>query len=186
MIRPELLALLHRWREVIAAALTGAAGLWLAWQGGLVLTAAGIAIALLAGVWAVTARRRMRFRTDIGAPGIVEVVEGQISYMGPVVGGAVSLPDLVDLRLITLRGRRLWRLRQADGQAILIPVDAAGAEALFDAFVSLPGMDSAALVAALHPQGRAAGTALAVDPAPVLVWHRQAVLGDRNADGGRA
>jgi hypothetical protein len=179
MIRPEVLAALHRWREVIAAALTGLAGLWLASQGGYVLTPAGVIIALLAAFWAVTARRRMRFHTDIAAPGVVEVVEGQISYMGPVIGGAVALPDLVDLRLVTLRGRRLWRLRQTDGQTILIPVDAAGADALFDAFVSLPGMDSAALVAALHPQGRAVGTALAVEPAPVLVWHRRAALGDR-------
>jgi hypothetical protein len=179
MIRPEVIAVLHRWREVIAAALTGLAGLWLASRGGYVLVPAGAIIALLAAVWAVTARRRMQFHTDIAAPGVVEVVEGQVSYMGPVVGGAVALPDLVDLRLVTLRGRRLWRLRQADGQAILIPVDAAGAEALFDAFVSLPGMDSAALVAALHPQTHATGSALSLDPAPLLVWHRQAALGDR-------
>jgi hypothetical protein len=170
---------LRPWREVLAALAATAFGLWVAAQGGLILIPAGMAIAGLGAAWAIAARRRMRFHTEIAAPGVVEVIEGQVSYMGPVVGGAVALDDLVDLRLISLRGRRLWRLRQADGQAILIPVDAAGADSLFDAFVSLPGMDSAALVAALHPEGRAEGTALAVDPAPVVVWRRQAALGGR-------
>jgi hypothetical protein len=39
-------------------------------------------------------------------------------------------------------------LKQSDGQALLIPVSAAGADRLFDAFASLPGMDSQALVTA--------------------------------------
>ncbi len=174
------LAVLAPWREVIAALALAALGLWLASRGGWLLIPAGLAVAALGAGWAVTARRRMRFHTEIAAPGVVEVVEGQVSYLGPVVGGAVSLAETVDLRLVTLRGRKLWRLRQADGQAILIPVDAAGAEALFDAFVSLPGMDSARLVAALRPPP-AAGPGLAVEPAPVLVWHRQAALDDRRA-----
>ena len=63
---------------------------------------------------------------------------------------ARTLPELIELRLVTLRGRRVWRLKQADGQALLVPVDAAGAEGLFDAFAILPGMDTAALVAAIR------------------------------------
>ncbi|MEI2687828.1 MAG: hypothetical protein V9G14_17530 [Cypionkella sp.] len=85
--------------------------------------------------------RRIRFAQDIDAPGVVEVDEAQIGYLGPEAGGFVSIVELVELRLLTLRGRRLWRLKQADGQALLIPVDAAGAERLFDAFATLPGMD---------------------------------------------
>ena len=55
--------------------------------------------------------------------------------------------------MIRLRGNRLWRLKQADGQALLIPVAAAGADRLFDAFATLPGMDTQALVAALEGTG---------------------------------
>lgn len=172
MIRPDLQAALYRGREVIAAAALGALGLAVALQGGWLLQALGAAIALIALAWGVPALRRLRFGQDVAAPGVVEVDEGQIAYMGPAFGGFVALPDLVELRLVTMRGRRLWRLRQADGQALLIPVDAAGADRLFDAFASLPGMDTAALVAALSPATAAAPGALTTGPDMRVLWRR--------------
>lgn len=150
LIRDEAAAALHRYREVIAAGAAGAAGLWLAAQGGYVLIPVGLALTGLAVVWAVTALRRLRFRQDIDAPGVVEVDEGQIGYLGPGSGGYVALGDLVELRLIRIRGTRVWRLKQGDGQALLIPVAAAGADRLFDAFAALPGMQTQALVDALE------------------------------------
>lgn len=150
MIRPELRAAAYRWREAIYAGMTVLAGLWLISLGGLILIPAGLALVALGVAWAVSAWRRSKFAQDVEAPGLIEVDEGQIGYMGPTFGGYVALPDLVELRLMTLQGRRLWRLRQADGQALLIPVDAAGAERLFDAFAALPGIDMAAVVAALQ------------------------------------
>jgi hypothetical protein len=185
MIRAEVLAAAYRWREMIAAVAVGALGLWLIWLGGYVLLPVGLAVLAFAVTWAVTALRRMRFAQAIMAPGMVEVVEGQVGYLGPATGGYVSLPDLVELRLVTMQGRRLWRLKQADGQSLLIPVDAAGAGRLFDAFGSLPGMDVAALVAAVDtPQvaGQGGLPALRGDapaqhpPAMQLIWRRQAVL----------
>jgi hypothetical protein len=149
LIRPALLATLRPWREAIAAAAAGVFGLWVAGFGGLLFLPAGLAILAFATAWAVSAIRRARFTQAVAAPGIVEVDEGQIGYLGPAFGAYVALPDIVELRLLTMGGRRLWRLKQADGQALLIPVDAAGADRLFDAFASLPGLDSAALLAAL-------------------------------------
>jgi len=108
----------------------------------------------------------------VAAPGVVEVDEGQIAYLGPAFGGFVALPDLVEIRLVTMRGRRLWRLRQTDGQVLLIPVDATGAERLFDAFASLPGMDMAALVAALSPGTAAAPGGLIAGPDMRVLWRR--------------
>lgn len=172
VIRPELRAALHRGREVIAAAAMGALGLWVALQGGWLLQALGAGLVLVALAWAVPAVRRLRFGQDVAAPGVVEVDEGQVAYLGPAFGGFVALPDLVEIRLVTMRGRRLWRLRQADGQALLIPVDAAGADRLFDAFASLPGMDTGALVAALAPGGPAAPGALTTGPDIRLLWRR--------------
>ena len=151
MIRPEVTALAQRYREMIAAAIPAALGLWLVRLGGLLLAPIGTVMIALSVAWAVMAWRRIRFAQPTEAPGVVEVDEAQIGYLGPTSGGFVSIVELVELRLLTLRGRRLWRLKQADGQALLIPVDAAGAERLFDAFASLPGMDSGALVAALTP-----------------------------------
>lgn len=177
LVRPAALATLSRWREVALSAATALLGLWIATRGGPILAVAGLALAALAGGLALTALRRLRFAQDIAAPGLVEVVEGEVRYFGPSVGGTVSLSDLTELRLIVLRGHRMWRLKQADGQALLIPVDAAGAESLFDGFASLPGIDLPAVLAALSPVPSSAtasgpGQIVAGQPDMIVLWHR--------------
>jgi hypothetical protein len=184
MIRPEITQKLLQSREVIAAAALGAFGLWLVWLGGYVLFPAGLLILAAAAGWALTALRRIRFAQSVLAPGVVEVDEGQIGYLGPSFGGYVAIPDLTELRLVTMYGRRMWRLKQTDGQAVLIPVDATGSDRLFDTFASLPGMDMRALMAAIDaPASTAQGTALTVvqPDAPLtadmrLIWRRQVAL----------
>ena len=176
-VRPEVADLLARFREVIAAAGVVALGIWVALPGGYLLVPVGAALMALGFGWAVLAWRRMRFERGLSgagqeAPGIVEIDEGQIGYLGPGAGGFVGLADLVELRLLTLRGRRVWRLKQSDGQALLIPVDAAGAEALFDGFVALPGMDAATLIAALHPGPGPGGGVIALATQSRLIWAR--------------
>ncbi len=172
-IRPEVAAFAHRWREMGLAIALAAFGLWLVWLGGYLLVPLGAASIAMAAGWALLALRRVRFTSNGDAPGLVEVDEGQIAYFGPQTGGAVGLPDLVELRLVTMRGRRLWRLKQSDGQALLIPIEAAGADRLFDAFASLPGMDTAALVAALTSAPAQGGTTLTLAAEAVLVWQRR-------------
>ncbi len=174
MIRPAVLALLLRAREVILAAVVVAFGGWLIALGGYVLTPLGLAVAALGLSWGLLGLRRMRFAQGSDAPGVVEVDEGQVGYLGPTAGGFVSLPELVEIRLLTLRGRRMWRLKQADGQAVLIPVDAAGSDRLFDAFASLPGMDSGALVQALEPASSDGATLpSAQTPEIKVIWRRK-------------
>ena len=183
LIRPEVMARIVQLREVMAAAAFGLFGLWLVWLGGYVLLPLGAVVLVMAAVWALNALRRMRFAQGVHAPGVVEVDEGQIGYLGPSFGGYVAIPDLTELRLVTMHGRRMWRLKQADGQAVLVPIDAAGAERLFDAFASLPGMDMAVLMAAVdRPAGDGAAGLPAISDAPVmadmrLIWRRQAVIG---------
>ena len=172
MIRPEARAALWRWREVALGGGVLAFGLWLMQLGGYLLLPLGAAVGLAGVALGVLAWRRLRFASRGDAPGIVQVDEGQVSYMGPQVGGFVSLRDMTELRLIAMRGGRLWRLKQADGQALLIPVEAAGAEALFDAFASLPGMSSADLVTALDPPQGANSRALTAGGENRLVWRR--------------
>lgn len=151
MIRPAARATLMRWREVAAAAGTLAAGIWLFALGGWLMQALGLIVAGVALAWVVIALRRLRFARDITALGLVEVDEGQIGYFGAAqgLGGYVALRDLTEIRLLVLQGQHYWRLKQADGQALLIPVAAAGAAALYDAFATLPGIDMARLSAAL-------------------------------------
>lgn len=178
MIRPELSRRLWRGREVLWALAIMGAGLWLIWLGGYVLVPLGGAVGLLGAAMAMLAGRRLRFAQGVDAPGLVEVDEAQVGYLGPDAGGFVSLAELVELRLITVQGRRLWRLKQADGQALVIPVEAEGAEALFDAFSSLPGMDSADLVAALEQPAPNSSGAQGNLPAPQtagmhVIWRRK-------------
>lgn len=175
MIRPEAMAALARWREVALAAGIIALGLWLMGQGGLVLLPVGGALVALGAGMALLALRRLRFAQAPAAPGLVEVDEGQVSYFGPVSGGFVSLREVVELRLLARGGQRFWRLKQADGQALLVPVDAAGSEGLFDAFSALPGMDSQSLVAALDlpvAPGADGVPALLQDTLGPVIWRR--------------
>lgn len=173
VIRPEAQAELLRWREVALGLAIIALGLWLMWLGGYLLVPLGGLIAAAGVSLAVLAWRRMHFASPGDAPGVVQVDEGQVSYMGPQVGGFISLRDLTELRIISMRGRRLWRLKQADGQALLIPLEAAGADGLFDAFSSLPGLSSSDLVAALQPPRGADSRAVMAGGENRLVWRRK-------------
>lgn len=172
MIRPEAQAALWRWREVALGVGVMGGGLWLMRLGGYLLLPLGAGVGLAGLALALLAWRRLRFASRGDAPGVVQVDEGQVSYMGPQVGGFVSLRDLLELRLISIRGRRMWRLKQTDGQALLIPVEAAGAEALFDAFSALPGMSSADLITALEPPRGAESRAVMAGGENRLVWRR--------------
>lgn len=173
LIRPAALASLTRWREVLLSTALGLFGLWVAGRGGAIFGAVGLAGAALGAGLALTAYRRLRFAQAIAAPGLVELIEGEVRYFGPTFGGTVSLSDLTEIRLLGLRGKRMWRLKQSDGQALLIPVDAAGAEALFDGFTTLPGIDMAALLTALSPPATGPGLISQSQPDMVLVWHRK-------------
>jgi hypothetical protein len=171
--RPEITEGLTRWREVIAAGAGAALGLWLIFRPGFVLPGIGLILTLLCLGWAAVAFRGLRFRQPGEAPGIVRVTEAQIAYMGPRIGGFVGLPDLTELRLLTHRGRRVWKLRAATGEVLHIPVEADGADALFDAFAGLPGMDMAALVAALGAEAPTGSKVVALNSIDRLIWARK-------------
>ena len=141
-LRPEARATLWRWREVIAGLALLAFGLWWVATGLSVLRwlavpviAAGAAI-----VW--TGLQRLRFRRGGGGAGVVQIVERRIAYWGPLTGGMIDLDDLARLSLDP-GGRPLhWVLTPHTGAVLQIPVDAEGADALFDTFAALPGLQT--------------------------------------------
>lgn len=150
MIRPEIAARLRPWREVLIALAVCAFGLWVFSRGGLFFQPLGLAILAVAAIWVVTALRKRRFLREVAAPGLVEIDEAAIRYYGArILGGEVSLNDLSEIRLLRLSGKAHWRLKTADGQALLIPLNAAGAEALADAFATLPGIRMGHISAAI-------------------------------------
>lgn len=161
-IRPELVQRFRPWREVAAAGLIAAFGVWVFMQGGLVFEPLGLLVFAVAVTWGLGALRRMRFQRKIAAPGFVEVEEGAIRYYGArLLGGEVPLRDLAEIRLLRLNGHPHWRLRTTSGEALLVPVESAGAAALADAFEALPGFDL-----------RSAAAALDGDATFTVVWRR--------------
>ncbi|RVT82264.1 hypothetical protein DXV76_17465 [Rhodobacteraceae bacterium CCMM004] len=135
-VRPEAAAALRRWREAAAGAALAALGVWgMAGPGGLLFWIGGAAA--LAGLALVAVGvQRGRFRTGGEGPGVVRVVEGQLAYFGPLGGGIVAIADLTRVAA----GAGLWHLSARDGTRLGIPMEAAGAEALFDVFARLPGL----------------------------------------------
>lgn len=153
-LRPEAAAALKRWREV-GLALGGVAfGLWLSLRGGWFYGVVGALVGAFSLGLAITALRRLRFRQEGDAPGVLELDEGAIGYFGPTSGGAVALSELARIDLTHAGPHPAWRLTQADGRAITIPVAASGAERLFDVFGALPGARAEAFLTALEaPDG---------------------------------
>jgi hypothetical protein len=150
-LRPEALAALARWRKVAGALALAAAGLWVAGLGGWFFLGAGALLAAAGAGGALLALRRLRFAREVTQPGVVEIDEGQVRYFGPEGGGFAAFADLVALDLLTdARGRRCWRLTEAEGGVLDIPVAALGADRLFEAFAAFPGLSSARLVAAIE------------------------------------
>ncbi len=168
--RPEAVAAVARWREVIFAAGIAALGLWIALRpGGMVMTGFGYVLILVAAVILIPALRRARFATGGGqGPGVVQVDEGRILYMGPVTGGSMALDDL---RVLSVRrdgsDQSTWVLAD-DAQLLVIPVDAAGADALFDAFAALPGLNIDRLIHAVQSRTKGSQRLWVRDRAPAL------------------
>lgn len=170
MIRPEVKAAALRWREALIGTGLIAWGLFWAltafgyipWIGGVI---ALIGLALL-----VTGIQRGRFRTGAGGMGVVQVTEGQVGYFGPFTGGAVALSEISRLELDAGRSPPCWRLSQPSQPPLEIPLNAEGAEALFDIFAALPDIRTSRLLAEVSrattaPEARPDGHS-------VVIWER--------------
>lgn len=139
VIRPEARDTLWRWREVMGALALAGLGLWWGLTTFGVLRWLGWGLISLGLALAFTALRRLRFAGDGNGPGVVLLDERRVVYMGPDRGGAVDLDQLLH---VVLTPDRAWRLTGADGVPLDIPLNAKGAETLFDAFAALPGLDT--------------------------------------------
>lgn len=163
-IRPEAKSALWRWREVIAGTALGMLGLtWALGPGGL-LGYLGIAMALGGLALLAIGVQRGLFRGRSGGVGSVDVDEGQVTYFGPLTGGAVALRDLTELALIRSRQTPHWRLTAPEVE-VFIPVNADGSDALFDAFTALPDLKVQRMLAALSDQSEQ----------DIVIWRRSAV-----------
>jgi len=154
-LRPRARAFLARWGETGAALALTLTGLWWAFSGPGLFYWLGWIPALLGAGLTVGAVQRARFASRGAGSGMIEVVEGEIRYLGPRGGGIVALDGIQTLSLSA--DANFWLVEAADGTILVIPRAAAGHPALFDAFGALPGFDMARLLrlVAQGPAGRA-------------------------------
>ncbi|MCA2013881.1 hypothetical protein [Pararhodobacter sp. CCB-MM2] len=138
-MRPEAKAVIARWAETAVATLLTLIGLWWLWKGPGIVHIGGALLALIGGGLLFSALQRVRFATRNTGVGMVELVEGEIRYFGPRGGGIVVIDHVLALSLSA--DGSFWLVESFDGSILAIPRDATGAEALFDAFAALPGLD---------------------------------------------
>lgn len=161
-IRPEAKLAMWRWREVLVAGFVLLLGLsWINGPGGLLGWLGWILVAVSIAL-AVIGLQRARFRTGAGGPGVVTIDEGQITYLGPLDGGIVAAREIERLALDPTACPALWVLDQPGQPTLHIPVNAEGAEALFDVFSNLPGLKTEQMLSELN-----GGSAH-----PVVIWER--------------
>ncbi|WP_322894400.1 MULTISPECIES: hypothetical protein [unclassified Yoonia] len=161
--RPEARAFLWRWREVMAAGAVAIFGLWWALNAaGMTIWLGYVVIAIGLG-WGAAAVQRARFASDGDGPGVVQVRERRLAYFGPLDGGIMDVDDLTQLTLDpTSHPDPSWILSGVGGQRIAIPINAAGADDLFDVFAALPGIRTAAVLDVLER----------TPDAQVIIWSR--------------
>jgi hypothetical protein len=165
LIRPSAAKELSRWAEPLAALTLIVMGGWwgvttfgvLKWLGWVLATAG--AVFLLLGV------RRARFWRGSGGVGHVDVDEGTITYFSPE--GGIVLPVCALVRISLVGGAQKHWLLNADGfHPLEIPVNASGAQALYDVFASLPGIQMESLLRALEKPAQNS------DENEVVIWSR--------------
>lgn len=146
-IRPEVKALAWRWRELIFAELLFFLGLWWALTSSGAVKWMGWVVVVLAIGLSIAGILRGRFRQSGQGPGVVKIVERRVGYFGPLTGGAIDLDQAAMLELEpNAKPAPHWVLSDTNGQVVEIPVNAEGAEALYDAFASLEGINMQATV----------------------------------------
>ena len=148
-LRPEIRDALWRGREALAGAVVLLLALWLGLASFGVTRWLAVALGVLGAGLVWTGLQRLRFARGAEGPGVVEVDERRVIYWGPLTGGAVDLDDLLRLDLDSGGRPAHWVLTPQQGEALAVPVTAAGAEALLDLFTALPGLRTEALLAAL-------------------------------------
>lgn len=164
-VRPEARAAIWRWREVLFG--LGLGVLATAWAFGSfgIMRALALILLGLAAIVILAGLQRGRFRGRGGGQGVVQVIEGQVTYYGPLNGGAVAISELAALSLDGRDKPAHWLLVPDQGSTLQIPVSAEGADALFDAFSGLSGLKTEHLLRVKQ----------ADEPRLQVVWRRKDV-----------
>lgn len=157
-IRPELRAILWRWREVILLVGIIVCSTYMFIVGAGLVRVITIGLIIIGLAFVYPAIRQARATSPVVSVGVVEITERRIRYMGPETGSEISANDL-NMVQIESRDEKdpnrdvTWIFEDIYGGSMAIPSGAQGARALLDAVSSLPGADLDAVVRAMgYPQ----------------------------------
>lgn len=151
LIRPEIRDGIWRFREVIIGVGVSIVGINWAINSTGILQIIGTSLSLAGALLVFAGIQRTRFRIGSGGRGLVQVIEGQVTYYGPEEGGSIAIDDLVRVDLVNGGDTgETWVLHSADDHILSIPVRAEGAEHLFDVFNSLDGIETGRMLTQLE------------------------------------
>jgi len=149
-VRPEVKKAVYRWREALIGFAVSMLGLYWAVSAVGILAIVGTSLALAGALLVFAGIQRARFRVASGGAGVVHVDEGQVTYYGPVEGGSVSVAELMRVELDPVKRKSSeWVLHDPNTAPLRIPTNAEGAEALFDVFAGLEGIQTEAMLSKL-------------------------------------
>lgn len=161
LIRPEVKSRFWRFREAAFGFVMAAVGIYWAVTSHGVLSAAGMSISIAASLLIFAGLQRARFRVSGDGPGVVQIDERQVIYYGPHDGGVISVDSLTRLELEPrARPAGAWVLTEPGAPVLEIPTNADNADALFDVFASLKGLDTEHMLRQLSTDPRSR----------VLIW----------------
>jgi len=165
-IRKDAADTLWQWREIMLAGALALLGLWWGVTGRGLLQWFGVALGIGGAVLIWAGFQRLRFAPQGDGPGVVQIDEKRLAYFGPLTGGVIDLDDLTRVELDPNGQPAHWLLSGVGGQMVAVPVNAAGAEALFDVFAALPGIRTERMLDTLRsaPERR------------VVIWQAQRQL----------
>lgn len=153
IIRPDASQILSRFRDALIGAGIMLLGLWWAWGSLGLIKWMGVALAILgAGLtWAGIQRGRVLPRK--GGAGVIELDEGQLTYLHPDGGAIVPLESVIRIEIETtddgpLEDDLFWLFHLLGGTIVRIPGSAVGADFLFDALAGFSGANYEQVIAA--------------------------------------
>lgn len=142
-IRPELRSRIWRYRDALIGVVVSAFGLGWAISSIGFMSILGTSVTIAGALLVFAGIQRARFRLDQDGAGVVSIDEGQVTYFGPHAGGTVHVDELIQVDLAPpgkAQNEGAWLLLSNDTESLTIPVNATGADKLFDVFAKLNGI----------------------------------------------
>lgn len=151
-LRPEVRVFLARYAQALFGGAIMLFGVWWITISFGIMRGLGVAI-VVAGLGLLVEglrRARLTSKSNGSGPGIVEIDERRITWMSGHFGGSIAMDALatVDIQ-VTPEGEALWVFLQTDGERLVVPASAKGAEKIVDVLSALKGLDYDAALRAM-------------------------------------